>query len=329
MHLAIALVTAVIFLIDLQLPLGVAVSQLYVIPVLLALWSPIPRLPFIIAAIGTTLSIVDLPLSPVGGHWFGLISKPLSWLIIWITAILVFRHGQLARKVRNQDTLARVGEMAAVLAHEVRNPLTGLHNGLEIVARRLPADSRDREAVRAMQARIDALNELMRDVLRFAHDQPIRLAIVPIPSLLAGVATALRSEFPTIDLDVKADERLAGVPGDIEQLQLAFGHILRNAAQAMDGCGRVTLTTQACDRLCTVRVQDEGPGLPIEMRGRVFEPFATTKSRGTGLGLAITRKIIEAHQGRITVACPAAGGTLVTVSLPREIPRSLLAASPD
>ena len=81
MHLAIALVTAVIFLIDLQLPLGVAVSQLYVIPVLLALWSPIPRLPFIIAAIGTTLSIVDLPLSPVGGHWFGLISKPLSWLI--------------------------------------------------------------------------------------------------------------------------------------------------------------------------------------------------------------------------------------------------------
>jgi len=70
-------------------------------------------------------------------------------------------------------------------------------------------------------------------------------------------------------------------------------------------------------------VRDEGPGLPIEMRGRVFEPFATTKSRGTGLGLAITRKIIEAHQGRITLACPPAGGTLVTVSLPREIRRSL------
>jgi two-component system sensor histidine kinase HydH len=245
-----------------------------------------------------------------------MISRPLSWLIIWVTALLIFRHGQLAIRVREQETLVRVGAMAAVLAHEVRNPMTGLRHGLEILASRMPVDSGDREAVRAMQARIDVLNELMRDVLRFAHEQPIRTATVPVASLLAALAASLRAEFPAIDLAVELDEAFVNLPGDSEQLQVALSNVLRNAAQAMDGNGRVRLTTQAHGRLCTVQVHDDGPGLPLEMRGHLFEPFVTTKSRGTGLGLAITRRIIEAHQGRITLTCPPAGGTLVTVTLP-------------
>jgi signal transduction histidine kinase len=235
-------VSVAIFLVDIRLPLGVAISQLYVVPVLLGLWSRSPRLPFILAAIGTALSVVDLPLSPAGGHWFGLISRPLSWLIIWGTAALVFRHRQLANKLRDQETLARVGSMAAVLAHEVRNPLTGLRNGLEILARRMPAGCGDREAISAMQARIDALGELMRDVLLFARGQPIRRTIVPLPWLLEGLAASTRAEFPALDLTVDLDERLADVSGDAEQLQLAFANLLRNAAQAMDGRGRVLLT---------------------------------------------------------------------------------------
>jgi signal transduction histidine kinase len=313
-----AALTMSIFLIDIRFPLGVAISQLYVVPVLLGLWSRSPQFPFILAAIATALSVLDLPLSPPGGVWFGAISRPLSWVILWVTATGVFRHGQMVDKLREQETLARVGAMAAVLAHEVRNPLTGLRNGLEILARRMPADGGDRDAVHAMQLRIDALNELMRDVLLFACEQPIRRAIVPIRSLLESVAASLRVEFPAIDLTVELDETTTDVPGDAEQLRLALANILRNAAQAVDGSGRVRLMARAHDRVCTIHVRDGGPGLPPTMRDRPFEPFVTTKSRGTGLGLAITRRIIEAHQGDIALSCPRDGGTLATVTLPAD-----------
>jgi signal transduction histidine kinase len=169
----------------------------------------------------------------------------------------------------------------------------------------------------------------MRDVLRFAHEQPIRLATVPIASLLDALASSLRAEFPTIDLSIELDETFASVPGDVEQLQVALSNVLRNAAQAMDGSGRVRLTAQAHGRLCTIQVHDDGAGLPLQMQGRLFEPFVTTKSRGTGLGLAITRRIIEAHRGRITIACPTAGGTLVTVTLPTGARGALLQRKVD
>jgi signal transduction histidine kinase len=323
-----AALTMSIFLIDIRFPLGVAISQLYVVPVLLGLWSRSPQFPFILAAIATALSVLDLPLSLPGGVWFGAISRPLSWLILWITAAGVFRHGQMVHKLREQETLARVGGMAAVLAHEVRNPLTGLRNGLEILARHMPADSADRSAVHAMQLRIDALNELMRDVLLFASEQPIRRAIVPIRSLLESLATSLRTEFPGIDLAVELDQTITDVSGDAEQLRLALANILRNAAQAVDGCGGVRLMMRAHHRVCTIQVRDEGPGLPLTVRDRLFEPFVTTKSRGTGLGLAIARRVLEAHRGRIALSCPPDGGTLATVTLPTDTPRTERARRP-
>ncbi|MGH8636468.1 MAG: two-component system sensor histidine kinase NtrB [Burkholderiales bacterium] len=269
------------------------------------------------------MALIDLPLSPSGGNvWFGAISRPLSLVVIWTTAILVYRHGQMARQLREQEALARVGAMAAVLAHEVRNPLTGLRNGLEILARRMPADSRDRESVRTMQARIDSLNEMMHDVLLFAREPPIRCKSVPIESLMQGLAASMRTEFPDVEVILDVSATRSEMPGDAEQLQLALGNVLRNAAQARDGHGRVSVTTRADDRVCMIRVRDEGPGLPLAVRGRLFEPFVTTKSRGTGLGLAITRRIVKAHQGTIEVSCPRDGGTLVMVTLPARTPRT-------
>ncbi len=90
-------------------------------------------------------------------------------------------------------------------------------------------------------------------------------------------------------------------------------------ADLLDGCGRVWLSAHLHRRHRRIQARDEGPGLPAEIRQRLFEPFTTTKSRGTGLGLAITRRIIEARHGRITLACPRDGGTLAIVTLPVDI----------
>lgn len=306
-----------IFLIDLRMPIGVAISQLYAVPVLLGLWARSPKVPLMIASVGTALSLIDLPLSPAGGNlWLGAISRPLSWLIIWATAILVFRHKQMAHKLREQEMLIRIGAMAAVLAHEVRNPLTGVQNGLEILARRMPADSDDRGAVRTMQARIDSLSEMMRDVLLFAQEQPIRWATVPIELLIESLVASLRTEFSELEVRLDLDKAAARIPGDAEQIQIALGNILRNAAQAVDGRGSLSVTTRTHDKVCAIHVRDDGPGVPLTIREHPFEPFVTTKSRGTGLGLAIARRIVEAHRGTIALQCPRDGGTLVTVTLP-------------
>jgi signal transduction histidine kinase len=323
-----SVLSLVIFLLDIRMPFGVAISQLYAVPVLLGLWSRSPRFPLIAAASSTALAIIDLPLSPPGGSvWFGAISRPLTVLTIWTTAILVFRYSQMAGRLREQEALVRIGRMAAVMAHEVRNPLTGLRNGLEILAGRMPADSRDRDSVRMMQARIDALAEMMDDVLRYAQEQPIRWGSVPIGSLMESLVASMRAEFPHAEVVLDVSATRSEMPGDGEQLQLALRNILRNAAQASGGRGRVSVTTRANEREWVTTVRDDGPGLPPEVRGRLFEPFLTTKSRGTGLGLAITRRIVRAHDGTIDVRCPPDGGTLVTVTLPARHHVAKVAAS--
>jgi len=92
--------------------------------------------------------------------------------------------------------------------------------------------------------------------------------------------------------------------------------VLINAAQAMDGTGRVTATFAAADGRCRLSIADAGPGMPADVREHAFEPFFTTKSRGTGLGLPLAKRIVDAHGGEIVIDVPATGGTVVTVALP-------------
>jgi len=221
-------------------------------------------------------------------------------------------------RMREQAALTRLGEMAAVVAHEVKNPLAGIRGALQIIGTRLPADSRDRSVIGDILARLDSLNNIVQDLLLFARPRAPRADKVALGALIADTIDLLKKDpnFARMDVDVHGENPV--IEGDVEQLQTVFMNLLINAAQASGGAGRLEISLLPSDGRSVVTVRDHGPGIPPEVRDRIFEPFFTTKHRGTGLGLPTAKRVIEMHKGTIEVLTPPDGGTAVRVSLPLE-----------
>ena len=116
-------------------------------------------------------------------------------------------------------------------------------------------------------------------------------------------------------VDIKAGDATR-IPGDANLLTIVFQNLLLNAAQAMQGRGRIDVTLSADGDWQRIAVADQGPGIPAEIKAALFRPFKTTKARGTGLGMATAKRLVELHGGRISVDCPAQGGTIITILLP-------------
>ncbi len=218
--------------------------------------------------------------------------------------------------LRERAALARLGEMAAVVAHEVKNPLAGIRGALQVIGGRMPEKSRERGIIGDIVARLDSLNEIVHDLLVFARPREPRLGPVPITELLESTAALLRKDPAHAGVDVTVSGEPLTIEADPEQLQTAFVNLLLNAAQASGPGGRVDVTVTADDGLCRVAIADRGPGIPPEIQDKIFEPFFTTKHRGTGLGLPTARRVVERHKGTIEVNSSGTDGTTVTVSLP-------------
>ena len=219
-------------------------------------------------------------------------------------------------KLREQAALARLGEMAAVVAHEVKNPLAAIKGALQVIGGRMPAESRDRLIMSDIVARVDSLNDIVQDLLVFARPREPQLAPVSIADLIESTASLVRRDPAYASLGIAVSGAKPVVPLDVDQMRTVFLNLLLNAAQASGASGRITVTIAADDLAATIAVTDDGPGIPADVRPRIFEPFFTTKHRGTGLGLPTARRVVERHRGTIDVECPAAGGTTVTVTLP-------------
>jgi two-component system, LuxR family, sensor kinase FixL len=223
---------------------------------------------------------------------------------------------QLEAQLREQAALTRLGEMAAVVAHEVKNPLTGIRGAVQIIGSRLPAGSRDAEVIKEIVSRIDALNDLMKDLLLFARPpQPRMVPVDPVP-VVATVISLAREDPSARGVAVDLHGHAPAVHADPELLKLILQNLLLNAVQAVQGTGRIGVEVAASDAICTIAVTDSGPGIPPEVREKLFTPFFTTKSRGTGLGLSTAKRFVEAQGGSIAIECPAGGGTTVTIGLP-------------
>jgi two-component system sensor kinase FixL len=223
---------------------------------------------------------------------------------------------RLEEQLRERAALAKVGEMAAVIAHEVKNPLAGIRGAMQIIGGRLPPDSRESSVLSDIVKRIDALDGLMKDLLLFARPPQPRRAAVDVVPLVTMTADLLRQDPSLKDLRVDVRGSAPPVVADGELLKIVFYNLLVNSAHAMQGRGRIDVSVATIDGSCQIAFTDSGPGIPQEIRGRIFTAFFTTKSRGTGLGLPTAKRIVEAHQGEIEVECPQTGGTRVTVRLP-------------
>jgi two-component system sensor kinase FixL len=223
---------------------------------------------------------------------------------------------RMEEQLREQTALARLGEMAAVIAHEVKNPLAGVRGAIEVIGGRLPKDSKDASVVKEILSRIDALNELMKDLLLFARPPQPRLAPVDLAVLIRTTADLLSGDPVLEGVGVGVEGDAPAVAADAELLKIVFQNLLVNGAQAMQGHGAIRIGLESVNGMCRVTVADAGPGIPSDVRERIFTPFFTTKARGTGLGLPTAKRIVEAHGGTIAIMCPPDGGTTVVVQLP-------------
>ena len=225
-------------------------------------------------------------------------------------------RAQIEEQLREQTALARLGEMAAVIAHEVRNPLAGVRGAIQVIGSRLPKESGDAAMVNEIVSRIDGLNELIKDLLLFARPPRPRPTKVDVGVLVSATVQLLRADPVFQGVEVTVEGAAPPLQADAELMKTVFLNLLINAAQAMKGQGVMRVSIAAVGPACEVAFRDSGPGIPPEVRDRIFAPFFTTKARGTGLGLPTARGLVEAHGGGLQVECPAGGGTTVTVRIP-------------
>lgn len=225
------------------------------------------------------------------------------------------RERELEIQALRQSRLAAMGEMAATLAHEVRNPLGGMELFTRLLIDELAEEPRSRRLAEQIARGIQDLNHLVGNILEYGRMPEPRLALTSVggvieeafsvvgPSLQAGI----RVEIPDArELHWWLDRAL------VTQVLL---NLLRNAGEAMGDRGVLRVGVEADHRLLRIVVEDTGPGIEPERAATIFDPFFTTKERGTGLGLAVARAAVLAHGGDLTLE-PSAQGARFVVSLP-------------
>ncbi len=218
------------------------------------------------------------------------------------------------------DRFASVGELAANLAHEIRNPLAGLSGALELLAEDLRDSPQKGEVVAEMRRQVERLTHIMDSLLSFARPPKVRLRSTDVNRTLDQVLFLVgkqpRKGNQRLDVDLHLAPDLPEALADPAQVQQVFLNLCLNAVQAMNGTGgMLTVRSYCADSLIVVEVADTGPGIPAEVRPHIFKPFFTTKRNGTGLGLAISARIVADHGGQIDCQCPSSGGAVFSVKL--------------
>jgi two-component system, NtrC family, sensor histidine kinase AtoS len=254
-----------------------------------------------------------------------------------IGAVMFFkdltRVEQLEERERLRDRLASLGEMAAGIAHELKNPLAGIEVMAGLLRRQVP-DKVDAQSILAdIISEAKLANAIVVEMLEFVR--PIRLEIEPmaIADVLHQAVTLAESKTSRggVSVTVTVPEGLPMIEADDHRLCQVFTNLIANAFEALDGKGAITIsatlsamepdpafagTPQEPTPILVVDVADDGPGVPAELSDRIFDPFFTTKTKGTGLGLGIVRKIVDAHDGRIDLSSSQDRGTRFRVTLP-------------
>jgi two-component system sensor histidine kinase HydH len=247
-----------------------------------------------------------------------LVLSMVSAFILTLAALLFWRTSEryaAARiRIEEQRRLSVLGEMSAVLAHEIRNPLASLKGTAQLLAEKLPQGSRELKRADRIVTEAIRLENLTSDLLDFARTGPILIEDVDPAELLRNAAAEVGDN--TIEIDATAAPPNWKI--DSRRLHHALVNILQNALQAApaEAPPRVTVTEE--HKRLVYEIRDFGPGLPPEGEERVFDPFFTTRTNGTGLGLAVARRVAEMHGGTITAHTHPEGGAIFRIVLPAQ-----------
>jgi signal transduction histidine kinase len=240
---------------------------------------------------------------------------------------------QMEERERLRDRLASLGEMAATIAHEVKNPLAGIEVMAGLLRRRVAGVPEAEALIGDIIGEAKTANAIVLEVLDFVR--PIRLQVEPtsVAQVLHDAVTLAshKAERGEVAVTMNIEPQLPLIQADPHQLGQLFSNLVINSFEALGGRGTIAISAsvgrayaeaEAGDggretgATLVVEIADDGPGVPPEAVDRIFNPFFTTKPRGSGLGLAIVRKIVDAHDGRIDVETAPGRGTRFRVTLP-------------
>jgi PAS domain S-box-containing protein len=239
--------------------------------------------------------------------------------IVGRSAILrdLTRMKKLQSDLVRSQSLASVGELAATVAHEIKNPLAGISGAIQVIADAIPVTDSRREIVAEILAQVRRLDETVRDLLVFARPWTPEMQSVDLVELVGRVTRLLShaDRIPAVLFRIETPPS-ASVTADPRLLQEVLFNVLQNALDASPGGGEVRVVVEERAGEAILRIIDSGTGITPAHMQRLFSPFFTTKTRGTGLGLAISKRMVEAHGGRIDIDSVPGKGTEVRITLP-------------
>jgi signal transduction histidine kinase len=216
------------------------------------------------------------------------------------------------------EHLATLGELAAGLAHDIRNPLAGIAGVMDIIARDIPATSPSRQVLHEVQKEIIDIQKILTDLLAYARPKPPDFRSADLNETAEYAVNLARQQVLSrpIHIDIAKDPSLPPVEHDSAQIQQLLLNLLLNAIQVTEGEGHVGVTVESRNGQAVIRVKDTGRGIAPENLPLIFRPFFTTKGQGTGLGLSLARRIVENHGGDIKVESVLGKGSEFTLVLP-------------
>jgi len=222
----------------------------------------------------------------------------------------------LREQVRQVDRLAAIGEMAASVAHEIRNPLGGIRGFAALLARDIPPEDPRSRLVEKILVGTRNLNKVVDELLAYTGPIDLRLRPANCAELIDAAISYLEIGSRPITIANTTPHHLK-VQADPDKIRQVFLNILLNAVQSIDADGDIRISATVEGPMISVAIRDTGCGIPSEKLKQVFSPFYTTKEKGTGLGLAIAAKIVEGHGGLLRAESELDAGTTIVVSLPK------------
>lgn len=222
----------------------------------------------------------------------------------------------LREQMRQVDRLAAVGEMAATVAHEIRNPLGGLRGFASLLARDIAADDPRRRLVEKILTGAESLDRVVNELLEYTRPVDLTLRPAACSDIVDAALGFLEYDSARVTVENAIDAEIR-VLADADKVRQVFLNILMNAFQSIEGNGRVRVHARTEDDFAGIFFEDTGHGMAESQLAHIFSPFYTTKEKGTGLGLAVSQKIVEGHGGRISAISNPGEGTTLEVWLPR------------
>jgi two-component system, NtrC family, sensor histidine kinase HydH len=245
---------------------------------------------------------------------FGLLAA--GWVLALVLYRFTRREEQHQLEMTRRESLAHLGEMGAMLAHEIRNPLAGIKGFAQIIEKK-PQDARNGDFAQRIVSEVLRLETLVNELLSYAKSDRESMATVHLADVVSHVTALIRAEAEQHQVKIISEcrENLQCI-GNQDRLTQVLLNVVNNAVQAMPGGGTVLITAYTDSKNVMLIVNDTGQGIGEQDLSRVFEPFFTTRARGTGLGLALCKKIVEEHGGEIRMQSVVGEGTSVAISIP-------------